>query len=144
MPDDRYYLADNYHKERRNPDIMDRKTVTLVVLAIVLCAGVVIGEVFTYGINIHNFDAKAEFSSGTLDYSVSSSGSDTYSVVLLDDNNVSITKELYVYVDNEYDSYYREALEKSNIEYVEQQYYSEQLKKFLGVRGFDNVKLVDS
>ena len=123
---------------------MDRKTVTLVVLAIVLCAAVVIGEVFTYGINIHSFDSKAEFSSDTLSYSVSSSGSDTYSVVLLDSNDVPVTRELYIYVDNDYDNYYRQALEKSNLEYVQQQYYSEQLKKFLGVRGFDNVTLVDS
>ena len=123
---------------------MDKKTVPLVVLAIVLCAVLVLGEVLTYGINTHDFNAKAEFSSDTINYSVSSSGSDTYSVVVMDDNNVQSTEELYIYVDEEYDDYYKKALKIANVRYVEQKYYSEQIKKFLGLRGFDNVKMIDS
>ena len=123
---------------------MDKKTVPLVVLAIVLCAVLVLGEFFTYGINTHSFNAKAEFSADTLDYSVSSSGSDTYSVVIIDDNNIVSTRELYIYIDERYDDHYKKALEKSNVRYVEQQYYSEQLRKSLGLRGFDNVRLIDS
>ncbi len=122
---------------------MDKKTVPLVILAIILCAILVLGEVFTYGINTHSFDIKAEFSSNTLDYSVSSSGSDTYSVVLLDDNNITPTKELYIYVNEDYDRYYK-SLKEGQVRYFEQQYYSEQVKKSLGLRGFDSVKLLDT
>ncbi|MBO4357225.1 MAG: hypothetical protein J5813_03535 [Candidatus Methanomethylophilaceae archaeon] len=121
---------------------MDKKTVPLVILAIALCAVIVLGEVLTYSINTHSFDAKAEFSSNTLDYSVSSSGSDTYSVVLLDNDDEQSTKALYVYINERYDDFYKQALEKSNVRYVEQQYYSEQVKKFLGLRGFDDVTLI--
>ena len=122
---------------------MDKKTAPLIILAIVLCAMLVIGEVFTYGINTHSFDIKAGFSSGTLDYSVSSSGSDTYSIVLLDDNNVTSTKELYIYVNEDYDRYYK-SLDKTKVHYFEQQYYSEQIKKSLGLRGFYDVKLLNT
>ena len=122
---------------------MDKKTVPLVILAIFLCAALVIGEVFTYGINTHSFDAKAEFSSGTLDYSVSSSGSDTYSVVLLDDNNVAPIKKLYIYVNEDYDRYYR-SLGEDKTCYFEQQYFSEQIKKSLALRGFYDVTLLNT
>ena len=123
---------------------MDKKTVPLVVLAIVLCAVLVLGEALTYGINTHSFNVKAEFSSGTLNYSVSSRGSDTYSVVVLDDNNVQSTEELYIYVDERYDDYYEQAIKKNSMGYYGQQYCSEQVEKFLKIRGFDNVKTLNS
>ncbi len=123
---------------------MDKKTVPLVVLAAVLCTTLIVGEVFTYAINTHSFSINAVFSTDTLDYSVSSSGSDTYSVVLLDDNGVQSTKELFIYVDENYNDHYKDALKKRNVRYVEQQYYSEQIKKSLSLRGFDNVQLIDS
>ena len=123
---------------------MDKKTAPLVILAVVLCAVIVLGEVFTYGINIHNFDSKAEFSSGTLNYSVSSSGSDTYSVVLINENDVEPIKELHIYVDERYDDYYNDAKKKSGLLYMQEQYYSEQIKKDLNFRGFEDVTLVKS
>ena len=121
---------------------MENRTAPLVILAVVLCAAVVLGEVFTYAVNIHNFDSDAEFSSGTLNYSVSSSGSDTYSVVLMDENGVEPIKELHIYVDEGYDDHYNDVQEKSGILYVQEQYYSEQIKKHLALRGFEDVTLV--
>ncbi len=123
---------------------MDKKTVPLVVLAIALCAVLVLGEVFAYGINPHNYGIKAEFSSGTLNYSVSSSGSDTYSAVLLDNDSVAPTKELYIYADENYDNHYKEAFDKSSARYIRQQYYAEQVKKSLELRGFNNVQIINS
>ena len=123
---------------------MDKKTAPLVILAIVLCAVIVLGEVFTYGINIHSFDSKAEFSSGTLNYSVSSSGSDTYSILLMDDNGVEPINDLHIYVDERYDDYYDDVQKKSNLLYTQEQYYSEQIKKHLDFRGFRDVTLVES
>ncbi len=123
---------------------MDRRTTPLVILAVVLCAAVVLGEVFTYGINTHNFSSDAEFTSGTLNYSVSSNGSDTYSVVLMDENGFEPIKDLHIYVDERYDDYYNDVLKKSNLIYTQEQYYSEQIQKHLRIRGFDDVTLVDS
>ena len=123
---------------------MDKKTAPLVILAIVLCAVIVLGEVFTYGINIHSFDSKAEFSSGTLNYSVSSSGSDTYSVVLMNDNEVEPISDLHIYIDERYDNYYDDVQKKSGLLYTQEQYYSEQIKKHLDFRGFEDVTLVES
>ena len=123
---------------------MDKKTAPLVVLAIVLCAVIVLGEVFTYGINTHGFNSKAEFSSGTLNYSVSSSGSDTYSVVLMNDNCIEPIKDLHIYIDERYDDYYDDVQKKCDLLYTQVQYYSEQIKKHLSFRGFEDVTLVES
>lgn len=123
---------------------MDRRTASLVILAVVLCAIIVLGEVFTYGINVHSFDSDAKFSSGTLDYSVSSSGSDTYSVVLIDDNGVEPINDLYIFVDEKYDDHYNELPVKSNFEYINQQSYSEQIERHLEMRGFKEVTLLKS
>ncbi len=123
---------------------MDKKTAPLVILAIVLCAVIVLGEVFTYGINTHSFDSKADFSSGTLNYSVSSSGSDTYSVVLIDENSAEPVRDLHIYVDERYDDYYSDVQKKSGLLYMQEQYYSEQIKKHLDFRGFEDVTLVKS
>ena len=122
---------------------MDRRTTSLVILAVVLCAVVVLGEAFTYWIDVHDYDAKAEFSSGRMDYSVSSSGSDTYSVVLMDDNGMESVKELHIYVDTGYDKYYQDVHKKSGIYHTEEQYYSEQIMKHLEFRGFKDVTLVE-
>ena len=121
---------------------MDRRTAPLVILAIVLCAAIILGEIFTYAVNIHSFDANAEFSAGRMDYSVSSSGSDTYSVVLMDENGVEPVKDLHIYVDENYDDYYDDVKKKSDILYMQEQYYSEQIKKHLSIRGFDDVTLI--
>ena len=122
---------------------MEKKAVPIVILAVVLCAAVVLGEVFTYGINTHSFSADAEFSAGTMDYSVYSSGSDTYSVVLMQKNGVEPVTDLHIYVDENYDDHYDEVQKKSKLLYTQERYYSEQIQKHLKLRGFENVTLVN-
>ena len=122
---------------------MDKKAVPIVILAVVLCATVVLGEIFTYGINTHSFSANAEFSSGKMDYSVYSSGSDTYSVVLMEKNGVEPITDLRIYVDEKYDDHYDEVKKRSNILYAQEQYFSEQIQKHLKLRGFENVTLIN-
>ena len=122
---------------------MDKKAVPIVILAVALCTVVVLGEVFTYGINTHSFSANAEFSSGTMDYSVYSSGSDTYSVVLMQKNGVEPITDLHIYVDENYDDHYSDVQKKSKLLYTQEQYYSEQIQKHLKLRGFGNVTLVN-
>ena len=123
---------------------MDRRTTPLVILAVILCAAVVLGEVFTYGINTHNFSSEAEFTSGTLNYSISSSGSDTYSVVLMDENGFEPIKDLHIYVDERYDDHYNDVRKKSDLLYTEEQYYSEQIMKQLSEKMIENgIKILD-
>lgn len=124
-------------------DNMDRKAVPIVILAVVLCATVVVGEIFTYGINTHSFSANAEFSTATMDYSVYSSGSDTYSAVLMDKNSVEPITDLRIYVNEKYDDHYDEVKKRSKILYAQEQYYSEQIQKHLKLRGFNNVTLIN-
>lgn len=123
---------------------MDRRTASLVILAVILCALIILGEVFTYAVNTHSFDATAEFSSGKMDYSVSSSGSDTYSVVLMDKNGVESITNLCIYVDERYDDHYDDVKKNTDLLYMQEQYYSEQIKKHLKIRGFDDVTLIGS
>lgn len=115
------------------------------VIAVIAISVVLLGEIFAYGTNIHGFDSNADMSSpGTLNYSVSSKGSDTYSVALMDRKNVKPVEKLYIYIDENYEKYYNDARNTCPVEFVHQKDHAKQMQKLLDIRGFKNVTIVDS
>ena len=87
----------------------------VVVTAVILCAAVLAGEVLTYS-SVHHYDADAEWGEGSVDYRVSSSGGDVYDAVLI--GNARPVDKLMLYVDDRYDSTYRQAFELSDVPYL--------------------------
>lgn len=118
---------------------MQRKVDLVVVLALVLCAMVVVGEYCTYYSDIHEYDSTATWSDGRVDYTVSSSGSDVYSAVLIDNGGRDPVTDLFMFVDGDYMDHYREAHSLSGAVYLDQEYYAKQIGEALRIRGFDPV-----
>lgn len=110
----------------------------IAVVAVLLCAVIVVGEVLTYS-QVHHYDASAEWNEGTVDFTVSSSGSDRYDAVLIDNHGRSPVDEVFIYEDETYDDYFREASEVSTPEYTDQEVASNDYAKYLSARSFDNV-----
>lgn len=125
---------------------MSSKTDGIVVLAVVLIAVVFAGEYFTYGHNVDR-DASATWDVGSASYSVYSSGSDEYRAVLFDNGGHAPVDTLHIYADGTYDEYYTRACEMSDGAgplYMEGDYYVEQVRESLKIRGFDDVVIIDA
>ena len=110
----------------------------IVVTAVILCAAILVGEVLTYS-SVHHYDVDAEWGEGSVDYRVSSSGGDVYDAVLI--GNARPVDKLMLYVDDRYDSTYRQALELSDPPYLSQKEFAEQTKAFLGFRSFKTAEI---
>lgn len=125
---------------------MSKNHSLVTIIAITAVAAVILGEVFTYGINVHSYDSNAYISPpGTLNYSVSSKGSDAYSVVLMDRHDAKPVKKVYIYADENYDSCYKKAHDMCHhISHVEQKHHAEQMQKLLKIKGFKDATIVDS
>ena len=109
-----------------------------VVLAVVLCLLVFVGEYYTYYSDIHEYDASATWGDGTVEYSVYSSGSDAYSAVLIDDDFINVDR-LTILVDEGYDRLYDEASRMTGASYVDQEHYAIQITEALELRSFHDV-----
>lgn len=110
----------------------------IAVIAVLLCAVIVVGEVLTYS-QVHHYDASAEWNENTVDFTVSSSGSDRYDAVLIDNHGRVPVDEVFIYEDETYDDYFREASGVSTPEYTDQEVASNDYTKYLNARSFDNV-----
>lgn len=108
------------------------------VAAVLLCAVVVAGEVLTYS-DAHSYGATAEWSGDEVGYTVSSSGSDVYDAVLIDNGGSVPIFSLMIYVDGTYDDHYREARDVTGLEYCGQEEYAHELTEALRIRSFTDV-----
>lgn len=122
---------------------MQSKVDRYVVVAIVLCLVVFAGEYLTYS-GSHSYDVSAEVSGDTIGYGVSSSGVDVYSAVVLDNGGRPELDELAILADEHYDEHYDEAAAGSDLEYLDQGYYADQIRNGLENRSFYNVRVCNT
>ena len=118
---------------------IDVKIDKLVLLAVVLCAVVLVGELTAYGPNTHNYSAECSAEDGIVDVSISSSSSDSYSIIYMDNGEFSPPTQLYILLDERYDENFDEANETANLKKIDQQYAVDQVRISLGIRGFKDV-----
>ena len=115
----------------------NHRTAFLVAVTVILFAGILVGEWYTYGAD-HSRSAGAEWSAGSVSFSVTSPGSDEYRAVLMDAGVGAPVEKLYIYVDPDYDSYYSQVCAL----YVDGAHYAEQIEIALKERKFDAVKII--
>ena len=108
------------------------RTDAVAIVAVLLCAVVVAGEVLTYA-DVHSYGADAEWSDGEVDYDVSSSGSDVYDAVLIDNGGRTPVSSVAIYVDETYDSLYDEAYLSCGVEYCSQTQYAHEVTEALAM-----------
>ena len=111
----------------------------LVVLSIVLCAAVLAGELMAYGPNMRNYSADAEFGEESVTISVTSSGADRYSSVFFDNGTHPAPAQLYIYLDERYDKFLKEAKKNVGLKDLDLKYSIDQMCKLLKIRGFDSI-----
>ncbi|MCK9323117.1 MAG: hypothetical protein M0P07_04070, partial [Candidatus Methanomethylophilaceae archaeon] len=118
----------------------------IVAIAVILIAMMLIGEivVYTSGTDSFNADATITDDSDGIGYSVSSSGSNTYSVLITDNDSFKSIDTLYIYYDSTYESNYQPVTVAVGAKALTQEYYIEQLIKTVEYRGLSNVITVDA
>lgn len=109
-----------------------------VLLALVICALVFLGEYCTYGSNLYRFDSSVTHDSDGFSYSVYSSGSDVYDVVFLESAD-PIVESMTIYIDPTYGEHYDEALRISQPARLDQEHYYVQISEGLKMRNYDSV-----
>lgn len=111
----------------------------IVVVSVILIAAVVLGEVFIYGFTSDRYDSDAQVEDGMLEYSISSTGSKEYAVIVFD--NMDTLGVLYIYYDNDHGN-----AKNSDLDGVPTQYISqiEEVQTLLKYRGITNVELVNA
>lgn len=112
------------------------------ILAIILVAAVVVGEIVVVTSDRSSYGAEVVFEDGHADYNVTVAGSDIFDAVLLDrEGSVPVT-DLTVFVDEKYGEFYSQA---EGLEYyIDQDYTSQQIAVALSNRGFDSIRNCDS
>ena len=116
----------------------------ITVLAAVMIAAVLIGEVIVYTSSTDSFDVNASYSGGNLHYSVSVSGAQPFSVVAMDNGSVLSMTELYIYYDEGYASCYKTEPGPIGSPTVDQRYYIDQLITALAFASALPVKILSA
>ncbi|MDR0523789.1 MAG: hypothetical protein LBG62_05155 [Candidatus Methanoplasma sp.] len=108
----------------------------VVAIAIALVAIVLIGEAIVYTSGSQRYSASAEVSDGALEYSVSSKGTNVFTVVATDNGSFSAPESAYIYFDAGYAPNYADVQVAVGAKPLDQGYYVRQLQSTLGYRGF--------
>lgn len=116
----------------------------LEILAVVLIAVVLVGEVVVYTTGQDSYSSNAEVDGDVLSYSVGADGSECYSVIVMDNGDMSEMTEVYIYYDDSYMSNYEEVEVAIGAKSLDQDYYIEQLVKQLDYSGAVTVTILNA
>lgn len=114
-------------------------------MAVFFLSVIFVGEMCTYVCVTAHYDSHAyREENGDIRYSVSSSGTGDYCVVLIDNKGFERVKELLIYVDEGYEDRFERAEEYHSLFRTDPLQLAEQIKLGLEVRSFTNVKICNS
>ena len=112
------------------------------IVAVILVASIFLGEILTYSSGLNRYDSSAERNGAVVDYSVSSSGTNDYSAILIDNHGFERLDRLVIYVDEDYGANFGAASSMSPMCNIDPVYCAEQFERSMKIRSFDNVKVV--
>lgn len=121
--------------------ILDNK---FLILSVIVCLAIVFGEVATYKSAFQNYDSEVTAENGVIDYSIYSSGADTFTVTAFDNGNAQALTELYIFMDDDYDAHISEARSLSGVVSSDQQQVIKRIVNSLELRGFTNISVLDA
>ena len=117
---------------------------TIEVIAVLVLAVVIIGEVAVYTTGPGKYSSDVEFENGVISYSVSAKGSETYAVIVMDNGDMAAMTEIYIYFDENYKSNYEDVPVPIGAKPLDQRYYVEQLVRQLEYRGAVKVTVLNA
>ena len=121
---------------------MDKKWISIVV--VIFIAMILVGEILTYSSGVNRYDSSAVRNGTMVEYSVSSSGTNDYCAVLIDNGGFKGLERLAIYVDENYDKNLEAAGSYTPVCNMESVYYSGQVQRSLKLRSLDDVIICDS
>lgn len=113
------------------------------IIAAVVIAVILIGEVIVYTTDQGRYSSGAVLEDGTVTYTMSSGGSESYNVIISESSLDTMT-EIYVYYDETYVSDYEEVSVPVGARALDQEYYIEQLVKQLDYRTSVEITVLDA
>ncbi len=117
----------------------------LVAVAVAVIAIVLAGEVIVYTSDYTNYSADASIGSdGNIHYSVSATGSKTYTAVSLDNGSHDVVEKVYIYYDATYKACYEKVYVAIGARELDQEYYVEQLAPTLRYRNINDVSILNA
>ncbi len=117
----------------------------LIVIAVAVIAVVLAGEAIVYTSDYTSYSADASIGSdGDIHYSVSASGSKTYTAVSLDNGSHDVAEKIYIYYDGSYKSCYEDVYVAIGARELDQKYYVEQLAPTLRYRNISDVTVLNA
>ena len=119
-----------------------RRTDVIVLVAVLMLAAVVIGEAAAYAFHPNDYSASADWDGGTVDYSVSSNGSDGYTAIAM--TGASEVRDLVIYIDESFDDNLDDARDVCQVLGFSQSELADQVAKQLSMRGLGSVTEKDS
>ncbi len=123
---------------------MNRGTLLISLTAVLLAAAVVAGEFLAYD-PVTERDSEAQWSGGSVSYSVRSTGSDAWDSVLLEEGGTyTAPTRAIIYIDPDYDGYYSEACSLSDADpfHNDPSDTAGQIERNLKMRGFGDITRV--
>ena len=115
----------------------------ILVVAAAFIAMILIGEMLACGGGL-SYDSSAHRDGDTISYSVSSSGTNDYTAMLIDNHGFTSLKKLAIYIDEGYYTNYDKASALSSVYRNDVDYYADQIKRLLELRSFKYVTICDS
>ena len=108
-------------------------------VAVVLVSMIFIGEALTYSSGVNRYDSSAERNGDSVDYSLSSNGTNDYSALLIENHGFKRVDRLVIYLDEDYIGNYGWAESLVPVAPIDAPYNAEQTERSLKLRSFDNV-----
>lgn len=115
-----------------------------VVIAVILMAVMIIGEVVVYTSDYTDYSATASLVDESIYYEISSDGTKSYSVIINDNGDYTGTNCLYIYRDETYPTDYNDVDVSIGAQVLDQKYYIEQVLNLLKTRNYCDVIVVNS
>lgn len=120
---------------------MERDKCILLVAA-VFVVFLLVGEGYVYATGGEHYQSSVSSDGGTINYSLTTSGTADYGVVQIDNHGYTGPRKLVIYVDEGYDEHFGEACQTAQILHTSPGYASQQAKKLLSVRSLTDVDVV--
>jgi hypothetical protein len=121
-----------------------RSNNVLTVIFVIIVVAVLVGEVYVYTMSDGRCSSEITITDGRLEYSVTSKGSENYSVVVSDNGSFEKIESYYIYYDADYGSKLEKARVPIGAKELTQEYHIEQLIKMLNIRGICDITMLNA
>lgn len=115
----------------------------IIIIAAVLIAVLLIGEVFTYCVH-EEYSIEAERTSDGMDWNIHTTGSNTYDILVLDNGTAQTQKTFYFYLDENYGHTSVPGKQPVGSKALTPEEYLSTLEKELNTRGVSDIHYVDA